>query len=88
MIYIPIISAIVEGNNHQTVTKFASVLFNTKAKALNHDGHLSTFMNVIFASFLQHNKSTKRVVEEKNMIMVVLLQAVDVFLLSKIHLKE
>ena len=52
MIYPPSISAFVDENNRQIVTKFVSVLFNTKVKALMHDVHLSTFRNVMYASLL------------------------------------
>ena len=34
MIYSPNISAFIDENNHQTATKFASVLFNTQVKVL------------------------------------------------------
>ena len=55
MIYCLNISEFVDENNHQIVKNFASVLFNTQVKSLKHDGNLSTFINVMLASLLQHN---------------------------------
>ena len=52
LIYPPNTSAFVDDNNRQIVTKFASVLFNTQVKALKHDGHHCTFINVMLASLL------------------------------------
>ena len=59
MIYPPNILSFVDNNNHQIVTKFASVLFNPQSKALKHDGHLYKFRNFMLASLLQYNKYFK-----------------------------
>ena len=82
MIYPPKISAFVDKNNIQIVTNFASVLFKTQVKSLKHDGHLCTFINVIPASLLQHNKALKGLAVEANMITVALFQAADVLYIS------
>ena len=52
VIYSPNISAFVDDNNRQIVTKLSSVLFNTIVKELKHDVHIFTFRNVMLASLL------------------------------------
>ena len=87
MIYPPNISAFVDYNNFQIVMKFASVLFNTKVKALKHDGHICTFRNVTLALILQHNEALKGISGEENMITVSLIQAADVLFIIPDTLK-
>ena len=88
MIYPPNISAFFDEHNHQIVTNFSSVPFNTQVKAVKHDGHICTFGNVILDSLLQHNKALKVLTGEANMITVALLQAADVLGISSDTLKS
>ena len=78
----------VDKNNRQIVTNFASVLFNTQAKALNHDGHLCTFINVMLASIMQHKKALKGLAGEANTIFIALLQDEYVLSISSDTLKS
>ena len=82
MIHTTRILAFFDKNNLQIVTNFASVLFNTKVKALNHDGHILTFRNYMLVLLLQHN-TLKGLEGEANMSTVLLLQSADVNLLVK-----
>ena len=66
---------------------FASLLFNTQVKALNHDGHLCTFRNVMLDLLLQHNEALKGIVREEKMITVALLQAAYVLSIGSDSLK-
>ena len=75
IIYTPKISAFVYYNNRQIVTNFVIVTFNTKVKAINQDGHLCNFINVMFVFLLQNKKSLKGISEESNMITVSFIHA-------------
>ena len=66
MIYSTIISDLVDKNNHQIATNFASVLFNTQVKALRHNANISTLRNFMLASLMQHKKYLKGVTIEAN----------------------
>ena len=68
--------------------KFASVLFNTPVKALNYDGNLYTFINVILNLLLNHNKYLKGISVYTNMITVLFLQDVYIFYMILDTLKE
>ena len=57
MLHPPNISDFSDENNRQLVMNFVSVLFNTQVKAIKHDGHPCTFINVMIALLLQHNES-------------------------------
>ena len=56
-------------------------------KAIKHDGHLCTFINVILASLLHHNEAFKGLSVEANMITSAFLQAEDVLGMSSNNLK-
>ena len=73
MVYPPNISAFVDKNSRQIVKDFVILLFNTQVKALKHDGHICTFINVMLASLLQHNNDLKIISGEANIITVALL---------------
>ena len=73
MLHPPNISDFSDENNRQLVMNFVSVLFNTQVKALKHDGHICTFINVMLASLLQHNNDLKIISGEANIITVALL---------------
>ena len=73
MIHPPNISAFVDDKNHQIVKNFASILLDTKLKALRHDCHLYTFRNIMLASLLKQNEYTKCVEGETDMIKIALL---------------
>ena len=75
MLHPPNISAFSDEKNRQLVMNFVSVLFNTKVKALKHDGHICTFVNVMLASLLQHNNDLKIISGEANIITVALLSS-------------
>ena len=47
IIFSPKKSAFVDENNHQIVTKFASLLLNNQAKALRYDDHICIFISVM-----------------------------------------
>ena len=55
--------------------------------ALKHDGHFSTYRNVMLASLLQHKEDFKGLAGKVNMITVVLLKAVAVLGISSDTLK-
>ena len=59
--------------------KFASALFNTQVKALKHDGHIFTFINVMLDLILNNYDNMKGISRESKMITTALLQAVYVF---------
>ena len=86
--WLPNISAFVDDTNYQIYTNFESVLFNTKVKALRHDGHLLPFINVMLDSLIQHNEYHKYISGEARTITVVLLQDAYVFSISSYILKN
>ena len=49
------------------------ILVNTQVKAIKHDGHICTVINVMLASLLEHNKALKMIAGEAIMITVALL---------------
>ena len=73
MIYPPIISAFVDENKRQILTKVSSIIFNTIVKALTHDGHICTLRTVILASLLKHTEALKIIAGYANIIKVALL---------------
>ena len=73
MIYFPSISDFFDDTNCQIDMNFASVLFNTQAKAINHNGHLCTFRTIMIAPIMQHTKGSKIIAVEADMITVVLI---------------
>ena len=70
------------------MTNFSSVLFNTQAKSLKHDGHICTFRHIVLASILYHNKSLQCLSREANMITVAFLQDADVLYIGADTLKS
>ena len=81
-------SAFVDDNNRQIVTKVASVLFKTKVKTLRHYDHLFTFRNFMLDLIMHNTKALKDIEGEENMIKVALLQVADVVFISSYTLKE
>ena len=51
-------------------------------KALNHDGHLCTLINVMLDLLLHHKEALEGISWEANMVTVTLLQAADVLFIS------
>ena len=56
-------------------------------KALKHDGHICTFINLILSSLLQHNESLKGLAVEANMLTAEFLQVADFLSISSDTLK-
>ena len=73
MLYPTNISSFSDDNNRQLVMNFASVRFKTQVKALKHDGHICTFIKVMLASLLQHNKYLKIIAGEEHTITVAFI---------------